>query len=111
MTHSKPRILLVEDDDEVRHYFRQALTRRASYGEAAGNLALVLVNRGQAEAATGLLASFIEQNPAFEGTYVTLARLHLAAGRTREGLAVLERLLQRNPTHPLALEMVRQFRQ
>ena len=49
--------------------------------------------------------------PAFEGTYLTLAKLHLSNGQTAQGLAVLERLLQRNPTHPLALEMVRQFRQ
>jgi Tfp pilus assembly protein PilF/peroxiredoxin len=99
------------DLDGAERYFRQALDRRASYGEAAGNLALVMVNRGQADAATRFLETFIAKTPAFEGTYVTLARIHLAAGRTREGLAVLERLLQRNPTHPLALEMVRQFRQ
>ena len=99
------------DLDGAERYFRQALDRRGSYGEAAGNLALVMVNRGQPEAATRLLEDFIAKVPAFEGTYVTLARIHLAAGRNREGLAVLERLLQRNPTHPLALEMVRQFRQ
>ena len=42
------------------------------------------------------------RTPAFEGTYVTLAKIHLSAGQTAEGLAVLERLLQRNPTHPVA---------
>ena len=97
--------VLAERDD------RSALTKRETYGEAAGNLALVLVNRGRADEATRLLETFLAKVPAFEGTYVMLARIHLSSGRTREGLAVLERLLQRNPTHPLALEMIKQFRE
>jgi Tfp pilus assembly protein PilF len=71
---------------------------------------LVLVNRGQTEAATKLLEAFLAKAPAFEGTYVTLAKLHLSNGQTAQGLAVLERLLQRNPTHPVARELVRQFK-
>ncbi len=98
------------DLDGAERYFRDALAKRDSYGEAANNLALVLVNRGQADAATRLLEAFLAKAPAFEGTYVTLAKLHLSHGQTTQGLAVLERLLQRNPTHPLALEMLRQFR-
>jgi len=91
-------------------YFRDALARRPDYGEAANNLALVLVARGQADEAVRLLEGFIEQAPEFEGAYVTLAKIHLSAGRSQEGLAVLERLLQRNPTHPVALELVRQWK-
>ena len=74
------------------------------------NLALVLVarrpGRGRDPAARGVPG----QGPAFEGAYMTLAKIHLSAGRTARGLAVLERLLQRNPTHPVALELLRQFR-
>ncbi len=98
------------DLDGAERYFRDALSKRDTYGEAAGNLALVLVNRGQTEAATRLLEAFLVKAPAFEGTYVTLAKLHLSNGQTAQGLAVLERLLQRNPTHPVALELLRQFR-
>jgi predicted Zn-dependent protease len=39
---------------------------------------------------------------------VTLARIYLKAGQRREGIQVLERLLQRNPSHPLGLELLRQ---
>jgi hypothetical protein len=39
-----------------------------------------------------------------------LAKIYLAAGREQEGLQVLERLLQRNPTHTLGLELLRQFK-
>jgi pentatricopeptide repeat protein len=41
-------------------------------------------------------------------TYVTLARIYLKAGQRREGIQVLERLLQRNPKNPLGLELLRQ---
>jgi Flp pilus assembly protein TadD/peroxiredoxin len=98
------------DLDGAERYFRDALSKRDTYGEAAGNLALVLVNRGQTEAATRLLEAFLAKAPDFEGTYVTLAKLHLSNGQTAQGLAVLERLLQRNPTHPVALELLRQFK-
>ena len=96
--------------DRAEPYFRDALARRPDYGEAANNLALVLVARGQADEAVRLLEALIEKAPEFEGAYVTLAKIHLSAGRSQEGLAVLERLMQRNPTHPVALELVRQWK-
>jgi hypothetical protein len=42
---------------------------------------------------------------------VTLAKVYFSLDRSREGTAVLERLLQRNSTHPIALELLRQVRQ
>jgi hypothetical protein len=41
---------------------------------------------------------------------VTLARIHLAAGRTTDGLRAVERLLQRNPSHPIGLALAREYR-
>jgi predicted Zn-dependent protease len=43
-------------------------------------------------------------------SYVTLARVYLSTGRAREATQVLERLLQRNPRNPLALQMVQQLK-
>ncbi len=91
-------------------YFRAALTRKEAYGEAANNLALTLVARGAVDEALRLLESQLAKAPDYEGTYVTLAKLHLSAGRTADGLRVLERLLQRNPAHPLAQQLVREYR-
>lgn len=96
--------------DEAEGYFRQALDRRPGYAEAANNLALVLVARGDADGAVRLLEAFTTRAPQFEAPYLTLAKIHLSAGRSREGLAILERLLQRNPTHPAALELLREWR-
>jgi Tfp pilus assembly protein PilF/peroxiredoxin len=98
------------DLDRAERHFRDALGRRGDYGEAANNLALVLVARGQSDAAVRLLEGFIGKTPQFEGAYVTLAKIHFSAGRSREGIGVLERLLQRNPTHPVALELLREWK-
>ena len=42
---------------------------------------------------------------------MTLAKVYVSVGRTREGIAVLERLLQRNPTHLAALELLRKWKE
>ena len=52
----------------------------------------------------------MRKTPQFEGAYVTLAKIHFSAGRSREGIGVLERLLQRNPTHPVALELLKEWK-
>ncbi|HEY7514225.1 MAG TPA: FG-GAP-like repeat-containing protein, partial [Vicinamibacteria bacterium] len=98
------------DLDRAEPYFRDALARRPDYGEAANNLALVLVSRGRSDEAVQRLGRFVDEHPEVESTYVTLAKIHLAADRRKEALGVLERLLARNPTHSLALELARQAR-
>jgi predicted Zn-dependent protease len=42
--------------------------------------------------------------------YVTLCRIYLKTGQRQEGTQVLERLLQRNPTHPIGLQLLQQIR-
>jgi predicted Zn-dependent protease len=42
--------------------------------------------------------------------YVTLCRMYLKAGRRQEGVQILEQLLQRNPTHPAAVDLLRQIK-
>ena len=46
-----------------------------------------------------LLEGFLARDPAFENAYVTLAKIHLSRGDGTK-VAVLERLLQRNPDPP-----------
>jgi len=82
--------------------------KRPGYGEAGNNLALVLAARGDSGGAVTVLQRLLQEEPAFEMTYVTLARIYLKAGQRREGIQVLERLLQRNPKNPLGLELLRQ---
>ena len=65
----------------AERYFRDALARRDTYGEAANNLALVLVSRGQTNEAIALLDAFLSKTTSYENAYLTLAKIHLAAGQ------------------------------
>jgi predicted Zn-dependent protease len=58
-----------------------------------------------------LLERLLQQRPEYEAAYLTLARIHLSADRPKEGIAALERLLQRNPNHAAALELLRQWKE
>jgi Tfp pilus assembly protein PilF len=96
--------------DRAEQYFRQALSRQPNYGEAANNLALVLAAKGQQAAAIALLEDLLRETPQYEPAYVTLAKIYFSAGRSKQAIGVLERLLQRNPKHPVALELLQEWR-
>ena len=86
------------------------MDKRKGYGEAATNLALVLSARGEMEKAIAVLQRLLGENAEFEMAYVALSKIYLEAGRRQDGVQVLERLLQRNPTHPIGLQMLREIR-
>ena len=96
--------------ERAEQYFRDAVNRRADYGEATNNLALVLVRKGQTEAAAVLLEGLLKRTPEYEAGYITLAKIYYAAGRTPQAVNTLERLLQRNPRHAAALDLLRQLK-
>jgi len=62
------------------------------------------------DAAVDLLQGVLSRTPKYEAAYLTLAKIHLSAGRMNEGIAVLNRLLQLNPNHAAALELLRQWK-
>jgi Flp pilus assembly protein TadD/peroxiredoxin len=98
------------DLEQAEAFFKRAVAARPDYGEATNNLALVLGARGDAGGAIALLQRFLEKAPGFEPSYVTLAKVYLGAGRRREGMQVLELLLQRNPKNAAALGMLGQLK-
>jgi predicted Zn-dependent protease len=59
--------------------------------------------------AVKLLQTSIQDDPAFENSYLTLCKIYLGAGRGRDAVQVLERLLQKNPKNPVALDILRQI--
>ena len=73
-------------------------------------MAMVLASRGDTEEAVRLLRGFLDANPDSENSYLMLAKIFLATNRRDEGLAVLDRLLKKNPNHAAARELARQFR-
>ena len=52
----------------------------------------------------------MKRTPEYEAGYITLAKVYYAVGRTKEAVGTLERLLQRSPQHPAALDLLRQFK-
>jgi predicted Zn-dependent protease len=70
----------------------------------------VLVSRRQADAAIAILEDVLKRSPQYENGYVTLAKIQYSVGRSREAVGVLERLLQRNPQHPVAVDLLRQWK-
>jgi tetratricopeptide (TPR) repeat protein len=94
----------------AERYFRDALRRRPDYGEAANNLALVLVSTQQADAAIALLEDALRRTPAYETGYITLAKIYASVGRLPAAIATLDRLLQRNPAHAAARDLLRQWK-
>jgi tetratricopeptide (TPR) repeat protein len=91
--------------------YQKALALQPDFPEAFNNLGLYHAGDGDFAQAGGYFekAFVARPNPSFEPAYLTLAKLYLDMGRRREGLQTLERLLQRNPTHPVALQAVRQI--
>jgi Flp pilus assembly protein TadD/thiol-disulfide isomerase/thioredoxin len=90
-------------------YFRQAVQKKPRYSEAINNLAMVLAAGGHVADAVKMLQGSIQDDPGFESSYLTLCKIYLGAGRGREGMQVLERLLQKNPKNPVALDLLRQL--
>ena len=75
------------DLDRAQTYFQQAVDKRADYGEAANNLALVLAARGDADKALGVLRKLFAVNPGFEMGYVTMCRIYLEDRTSAGGCA------------------------
>jgi Tfp pilus assembly protein PilF/peroxiredoxin len=98
------------DLEAAQRFFQQALEKRAGYDEAANNLALVLAARGDHAGAIAVLRRALGLSPGFERSYVTLARLLAQGGQREQALGALEQLLQRNPSHPLGLQLLRELR-
>jgi predicted Zn-dependent protease len=71
---------------------------------------MVVAAQGRAPEAVKLLQDSIQEDPGFEASYVTLARIYLDGRRPREATQVLERLLQRNPKNPAGLQILQQLK-
>ena len=57
-----------------------------------------------------MLQKLRQVNPGFEMGYVTMCRIYLKTVNRQEAAQVLEQLLRRNPTHPLAHQLLHKIR-
>jgi len=100
-------------------------TRGQAWSEAPGSVARSRWHKGRpwddaraepaikpdvARGVNSVLQDVLKRTPQYEAAYVTLAKIHFSAGRSKEGIAVLEQLLQRNPAHAVAQALLRQWK-
>ncbi len=91
--------------DEARQHYVQALALRGDYAEAHSNLAFVLRELGDYEAAANAGQRAIECNPRLANAYINLAEIEAARSRPAQALQWTEALLAFAPSHPQALEL------
>lgn len=91
--------------DEARQHYVQALALRGDYAEAHSNLAFVLRELGDYEAAANAGQRAIECNPRLANAYINLAEIEAARSRPAQALQWIEALLAFAPSHPQALEL------
>lgn len=91
--------------DEARQHYVRALALRGDYAEAHSNLAFVLRELGDYEAAANAGQRAIECNPRLANAYINLAEIEAARSRPAQALQWIEALLAFSPSHPQALEL------
>lgn len=91
--------------DEARQHYVQALALRGDYAEAHSNLAFVLRELGDYDAAANAGQRAIECNPRLANAYINLAEIEAARSRPAQALQWTEALLAFAPSHPQALEL------
>ncbi|UAN00530.1 tetratricopeptide repeat protein [Achromobacter mucicolens] len=91
--------------DEARQHYVRALALRGDYAEAHSNLAFVLRELGDYEAAANAGQRAIECNPRLANAYINLAEIEAARSRPAQALQWTEALLAFAPSHPQALEL------
>jgi len=90
-----------EQYDEAREAFRRAVELDAAYLLARRNLALLHYRLGELEAATGMLANLLRQNPDDAEIGLTYAAALVRQRRWAEAAAVLENMAQQSPSAPV----------
>ena len=91
--------------DDARRLYVQALALRNDYAEGHSNLAFVLGEMGDYDAAADAAHQAIACNPRLMNAYINLAGIEAARSRPREALQWTEALLAFAPTHAQALEL------
>lgn len=91
--------------DDARRLYGQALALRNDYAEGHSNLAFVLGELGDYDAAAEAAHRAIASNPRLMNAYLNLAGIEAARSRPREALQWTEALLAFAPSHPQALEL------
>jgi tetratricopeptide (TPR) repeat protein len=100
-----------EDLDEAERRYDQAIGLDRNHRDAHRGLAVLLVERGDAEAGQALLEEWIERSPSLADAKVELARLKSEFGERDAAIEYLTDALEDDPNHESALTALGSMRE
>jgi Flp pilus assembly protein TadD len=101
----------LNDTEHAYEYLEKALTSRPVYPEALNNLGVLYMRTQRPRDAEKSFKESIRVAPAFDQSYLNLARLYAIEGETPKARAVLLELLKQHPGHAQAQKELQQLPQ
>jgi Flp pilus assembly protein TadD/peroxiredoxin len=92
--------------DRAAEYLEGAIILRPNYADALNNLGIVFVQQQRYPEAEEKFKACIVAAPDFDQGYLNLARLYLVLKDKEKARAVLQALLQKQPQHKMAQQML-----
>jgi Flp pilus assembly protein TadD/peroxiredoxin len=92
--------------DRAVQYLEEAINLRPDYSDALNNLGVLLVQNQRYPEAEEKFKTCIMKAPGFDQAYLNLARLYLVLNEKEKARSVLQSLLQQQPQHKMALQML-----
>jgi Flp pilus assembly protein TadD len=87
----------LNDVNRAYEYLQRALKFRPDYPEALNNLGILYLRTQRRDQAVASFKECIRVAPAFDQSYLNLARVYAIEGQTDEARKVLRALLQQHP--------------
>jgi Flp pilus assembly protein TadD len=101
----------LDDTEHAYAYLQKALASRPAYPEALNNLGILYLRTHRAEDAEKSFKESIRVAPAFDQSYLNLARLYAIEGDAPKARAILLELLKQHPGDPQAEKELEQLPQ
>jgi len=95
-----------DDKEKAILFLRKAVAFRPGYADALNNLGVLFVQTRQYQEAKQNFDECIRVAPEFDQAYLNLARLDLMQNQKDEARSVLHALLQKQPQHRMAQQML-----
>jgi len=99
----------LDDAERAFEYLRRALDSRPAYPEALNNLGVLYLRTRRRDEAVARFEECIRVAPAFDQSYLNLARVYALEGAPEKARAVLQKLLQQHPDHAQARKALEQL--
>ncbi len=91
---------------QAEQYLENAIDLRPAYSDALNNLGVLFVQQRRYPQAEENFKTCIREAPDFDQAYLNLARLYLVLNDKEKARAVLQVLLQKQPQHKMAQQML-----